>query len=55
MDGLAHIGVGVHGIDKVNLRVFLAKVFHRCDHRNEATTEILSTVTGDENELLPVV
>ena len=55
VDGLAHVGVEVHRIDEIDLGVFLAKVFHRRDHRDEAFAEVLSAVAGDEDELAPVV
>ena len=55
VDGLAYVGVEVHRIDEIDLGVFLAEVFHRRDHRDEAFTEVLATMAGDEDELASVV
>ena len=52
MDGLTHIGIEVHRIDKVHIRVFLAKVFHGGDHIDEAIAEILSSVACNQHKFL---
>ena len=48
----ADVGVEVHGIDEIHIGVFLREVFHCSDHVDEAFTEVLTAVTGDENKLL---
>ena len=55
VNGLAHVGVEVHRIDEVHVGVFLAEVFHRCDHRDEAFAEVLATVAGYQDEFASVV
>ena len=55
MNGLAHIGVEVHGVNEIYLRILLAEVFHGCDHADEAITEILATVAGDKHKPLTTI
>ncbi len=55
MNGLAHIGVQVHGINKVHIGVLLTQVFHCSDHTDEAFAEVLAAVAGDEDEFLATV
>ena len=52
VDGLAHIGVEVHGIDEVHVGIFLAEVFHSGNHTDETFAEVFSSMAGDENEFL---
>ena len=47
MDGLADIGVEVHGIDEIHIGVFLREVFHGGDHVDETFTEVFSSMTRD--------
>ena len=55
MDGLAHIGIEMHRIDKVHIRVFLTEVLHGRDHADEAVAEVLAAVAGDQDEFLSAV
>ena len=51
VNGLAHIGVEVHGIDEIDIGILLGEILHGGDHADEAITEILATVAGDQDEL----
>ena len=55
VDGLAHVGIEVHRIDKVHIGILLAEILHRSDHADESFSEVLTTVAGDEDEFLAVV
>ena len=54
VDGLAHIGIEVHGIDKVNLRITLREVLDGSTHVDETVAEVLAAVTGDEHQFATV-
>ena len=51
VDGLAHVGIQVHWINKVNIRILLGEVFHSRYHADEAVTEVFAAVAGDEHQL----
>ena len=51
---LPHIGVKVHGIDKVHVEIFLTEIFHGCNHADETFAKVFPTVAGDENKFLSV-
>ena len=55
VDGLAHIGIEVHGIDEVHIGVFFAEVLHSRHHADEAFAEVLSSMAGNQDEFLSVV
>ena len=55
VDGLAHIGIEVHWIDEVHVRVFLAEVLHRGNHRDKSVAEVLAAVAGDKDKFLAAV
>ena len=55
MDGLTHIRVEVHRINKINIWILLAKVFHCGDHANETVTKVFSSVAGYEHKLFASV
>ena len=51
VNGLAHIGVEVHGVYEIYLGILLAEVFHGGYHADEAITKVLSAVAGNKYEL----
>ena len=55
VDRLAHVGIEVHRIHEVNFGIFLAEVFHCRYHRDEAISEVLASVAGDEDKLFAIV
>ena len=54
MDGLAHVGIEVHGVDEVYVGIFLREVFHCRHHTDETVAEVLATVAGDEHEFFAI-
>ena len=55
VNGLAHIGVEVHGVNEIYLRIFFAEVFHSCYHANETITKVLSAMACYQNQLLAAI
>ena len=54
MDRFTHVGIEVHGVDKINIWVFLAEILHSSYHTDEAVTEVLATMTSDKDKLLAI-
>ena len=48
VNGLAHIGIEVHGVDEVDIGVLLVEVFHGGDHGDEAFAEVLTAMAGNQ-------
>ena len=55
MDGLAHVGIEVHRIDEIHIRVLLAEVLHGRNHADKSFAKVLTAVASYEDELLAVV
>jgi hypothetical protein len=51
VNGFTHIGIEVHRIDEINIRVLLAEVLHGSYHADKPFTEVLTTMTSNEDEL----
>ena len=49
---LAHIGIQVHRINKIHIRILLRKILHRRHHADETFAEILPAMAGDQHQLL---
>lgn len=49
VDGFAYVGVQVHRVDKIYIRILLCQVFDGCAHTDESIAEVFASVTGDEN------
>lgn len=54
-DGLAYIGIEVHGIDKIDLWVLLREGFDGVAHMHKAFAKVLAAVTGNQHQLFPVL
>lgn len=50
VDGTPHVGVEVHGVDEVHLRVAFGERLDGTAHREEAGAEVLAAMSGDEHE-----
>ena len=51
MNRFAHIGVGMHRIDKVHVGIFPAQFFYSCYHVNKTVAEILTAMGGYQHHL----
>ncbi len=54
LDGLAHVGVEVHGIDKLYFGIFLRQGFDGVADVKKSFAKVLPAVAGDEYQLVPV-
>ena len=50
MYGLSDIGIQVHGINKIHIRILFTQILHCCNHTDESVTEVLPAVSGNENQ-----
>ena len=50
VDGAAHVGVEVHGVDEVHFGVAFGQRLDGTAHREEAFAEVFAAVSGDEHE-----
>ena len=50
VDGTPHVGVEVHGVDEVHLRVAFGERFDGAAHGEETGAEVLAAVASDEHE-----
>lgn len=55
MNRLAHIGIKVHRIDEINIRILLREVLHGSYHTDKSITKILTAMSGNQHQLLAVV
>ena len=55
MDRLTNIRVQVHGVHKVHIRIFLTEILHGRHHANETFSKVLSSMTGNQDQLLAAV
>ena len=53
-DGLAHIGIEVHGVNKIDLRVLLRNGFDGVALMHKPFAKVFATVAGNRHRLLPL-
>ena len=54
MDWLTHVRIEVHWVNEIYIRILLSKVFYSCTHMDETITKVLTTMTGNKDELLTI-
>ena len=51
----AHIWIQVHRINEVHLRVFFCQVFDSSTHMDESVTEVFTTMSRNQHQLLTTI